>query len=295
MSGITAFPDYLYGFDPFRLEASAGRAGKELAYSPTGSEDSTITTSVGSEAGSPCATGPWTAGERIKRFLKRKVRLAKALKEYRTICIEKRARERPEKLSFTVETVPTDGYPEIRKTIAAWTKQVDELFDVKDLPSADQEKLDAASFILQCIDSDLGIKFYLKRKNKYKNKSLLIAKDASGKIQAMAFISRAYKPVASSLVLDYHIEYLVTSPDNLKLSFQAGCVSGAPTALVEEVVFKSLKHTARRAITLTATSSAVSFYERLGFTIISSSKFVLTKTNMIKFLSLCGGIALASL
>ena len=74
MSGITAFPDYLYGFDPFRLEASAGRAGKELAYSPTGSEDATITTSVGSEAGSPCAIDPWTAGERIKRFLKRKVR-----------------------------------------------------------------------------------------------------------------------------------------------------------------------------------------------------------------------------
>jgi hypothetical protein len=93
--------------------------------------------------------------------------------------------------------------------------------------------------------------------------------------------------------LDYHVDYLLTSPDNLRLSTQSHCVSGSATAIIEEIAFSSMRHTGVKEVSLEAAENAVPFYTRLGFHCVNEEdhEFVLSlgTGSLVKFLTAFGG------
>ena len=274
--------------------------------SALGLEDSSLNTSIDTTLSSSAAIpssriciDPWTAGERIIRFLSKTVRASRAIKEYRNFLITKKAEESPEKTRYHVVTVPIAQYGRVNALIDRWIEKTEGYHKHKDLTSDDEEKLDRSYVILDDIKDQVEIRLHPRRKHIPEAQSLLIATDSKEVEQAIAYITAPHKDNSGTMHLDYEIEFLATSPDNLRLSFQTECMSGAGSALIEEVAFKSLLHTAKREISLEAAEMAIPFYERLGFIQTEQESkmnhFVLSKAHLLKFLTVFGGFALTSI
>jgi|GEM_PF-3176165 len=283
-------------FSPFVLSSDE----KEASASPAGSSDSPLSARAHSTPPPiPGVLDPRTAGKRIIRFLNKKARLSKALIEFRGACAEKHAISTPEKTTFTVKTVSIADYPKIKETIIEWKSNIEDLEKKGDLSDRDLDKLYDSLLILNCIESEMTTKLVPQFRKEYKKNFLLVATTPPGIIQALAFTSRAHRKRsfmnrALSEIVDYNLDYLSTAPRNLKLSFQKDCISGAPTSLIEEIVFQCLNHTRKKAITLTALPPAIPYYEKLGFQRTGPENLILTKDRFIKFLSTYGGASLPS-
>lgn len=267
--------------------------------SPTESEDSALIGSLDSSASSVISTAPvdpWTAGERIIRFLSKTVRASRAIEAYRKCLITKKEKEAPTKARYQIVTVPIAQYAWVNALIDAWIEKTESCHKHKELTPDDNEKLNRSYVILDDIKDQVEIRLHPKRKPAPEAQSLLIAIDTKETVQAMAYITAPHKDTSGIMHLEYEIEFLATSPDNLRLSFQTGCMSGAASALIEEVAFKSLLYTAKREISLEAAEMAVPFYEKLGFVQTEQetklNHFVLSKAPLLKFLSIFGGFAL---
>lgn len=238
---------------------------------------------------------PWTAVEKIIKFLSKKVLASRALLKFRSANIEKRMKEGPGKTSFTVEVVPFERLKDAAALLAYWNKRIIELLKEPSITEEDREKLTRGQQVLESIQMDyLEIRLHPRCKKGKDCSSLYIALDSSRRVQAIALVNRPHKSSDGTPYFDYRVEYLLTSPENLRLSIQSNCISGSATAIIEDVVFKSMRHTAKKEVSLQAAEKAITFYEKLGFFCVNAeeNEYVLNSEGMGRFLSSFGGIAL---
>ena len=275
--------------------------------SALGLEDSSLNTSIDTTLSSSAAIpssriciDPWTAGERIIRFLSKTVRKCRAIKEYRNFLITKKAEESPEKTRYHVVTVPIAHYGRVNALIDRWIGKIAACREHPELTRDDIEKLDRSLAILERIKDLVKIRLNQGLQDIiHPAEAILIATDSKGQVKSMAYIIAPHKDSGGTMHLNYEIDYLATSPDNLRLSFQTECMSGAGSALIEEVAFKSLHHLEKREISLYSAKKAIPFYKRLGFIQTEQESkmnhFVLSKAHLLKFLTVFGGFALTSI
>ena len=90
--------------------------------------------------------------------------------------------------------------------------------------------------------------------------------DSRGHLQGAALFKINQKRKGKTIPLS--ISYISTAPWNLRIDANRSDfrkVEGAATALIESAIFESLKTGSKGAVTLEAVSSAVGFYEKMGF------------------------------
>lgn len=237
---------------------------------------------------------PWTAGKKIIDFLGKKVRLAKALKEYRKTLFERRVEMAPAKAVYDVKTVPLSRISDLQKLIKNWQGYLGGLLkDKGSLSEEDCNKILVSDSMLDALYGTCMIKLNSKRMKSTKAESFLVALDSTGTVQAIAYVKRSYKPSFAPFEPNYKLEFLATAPSNLRLSFQKEGAKGAATALIEEIAFTCLRNSGSRRIKLISLDEAVDFYEKLGFTTPckGSGIYSLDKASLLAFLTKFGGIS----
>lgn len=251
---------------------------------------------LGSSDSSSCSVkvmDPLTAGEKIIEFFAKKVRMARALKEYRNILREKRIALAPEKAVYTVKTVPA---AQVKELIESWQSQLEDLLKHRASQlEYNYDKIQSSRQIINALYNACGCKLSEDPEGRRAAKpfSFLVAIDSADRVQAIAYVKRAHKFNILPFDPDYKLQFLATAPSNLSLTFQKGCVRGAATALIEEVAFTCLRNSVSRKIKVIAFDGAASFYEKLGFTTPyrESGKYSLDKANLLAFLTKFAGAA----
>jgi hypothetical protein len=239
-----------------------------------------------------------SAAQKIAGILCRKVYNAKKVEKLRQSALAERIKRAPEKTSFIVEKIPISEYPVIRRIITSWLDEIERLISQEGITKPDRIRLSNSQGIIWMIESELlsGDEEHSRSREKPNPTFFLVAKNPHTEtIEAIACVIQPHKPVGRLFKADYEINYLATAPKNLRLSFQSTCLSGAATALIENIAYRTLRHTAQKRISLYSSPCAVDFYRKLGFsTPKGDCKFNLSGDNLVEFLSRFGGISLGS-
>ena len=239
---------------------------------------------------------PLSAGKKITQFLAKKVQIARALEEYRQSIFARRMERAPDKTSFIVKKINRSDYPYIKKIMKSWIKEIKLLQSDEKTSETDQKKLENSEAIISMIRQELipGEQEHTRAAGLPNPSFFLVAIDQkTNNIEAIALVIEPHNPVTIPFQHDYEINLLASSPKNLRLSFQTSRVRGSATALIENIAYRALRHTAKKSITLFPSEEAMKFYEKLGFTYIEEDeKCSLVGDEILDFLSLFGGISL---
>ena len=241
---------------------------------------------------------PKSAAQKIIRILSQKVEHGKKVEEFKKSIFAQRIKRAPEKPVFTVEKIPVADYPAFKRTITSWMDEIGMLKSQKGITETDRARLSNSEGILSMIESELipGGEEYSRSRGKPNPTFFLVAKNpVTENIEAIACVIEPHQPVGSLFKADYEINYLATAPKNLRLYFQTTRITGAATALIENIGYRTLRHTSQKRISLYSSPNANDFYKNLGFTIPKGEcKFSLSGEKLIEFLSRFGGIFLGS-
>jgi hypothetical protein len=239
---------------------------------------------------------PLSAGKKITQFLAKKVQIARALEEYRQSIFTRRVEKAPDKASFIVKKINRSDYPSIKEIIKSWIKEIKFLQSDEKTSESDREKLENSGTIISMIRQELipGEGEHTRAEGLPNPSFFLVAiGQETNNIEAIALVIEPHNPVRNPFQHDYEINLLATSPKNLRLSFQKSRISGSATALIENIAYRALRHTAKKSITLFPSQEAMTFYENLGFTYIEEDqKYSLVGDEILDFLSRFGGISL---
>lgn len=239
---------------------------------------------------SPASSVEEKAKTVISSFLKKVVHSFKLGKEYRSKRAQRRIVEKPSAPTYTIYEIPNDKdhLSIFQDILNQWRLELDVLATTKDLTSSDNRTLADAKDIATCINYDL----LRAVKKKGMRSFFVVAIDESGAVQAFGKISREFFSKAKRAPVHYDIEYLLTAPENLRLSFQTTRVRGAASAIIEDVAYRSLSYLRMPRIRLVALTSSVPFYTKMGFEKLTRMvHYELKGSNVLKFLEEFAGRA----
>jgi hypothetical protein len=228
----------------------------------------------------------------IYNFLRKKVHSSRAYEEYRKHLLQKSIEIDPHRERFQIVKISPEHYTDVINLVSKWKKEVAALSTHPEKTFEDAEKLERLLLILSYLAKFLQDKNRPTYAKLYKSAFLLIARDSKGVPQAVATVTR---PFAQGLEIskEYVIDYLVTAPGNLRLSYQDHCVRGAATAMIEDIVYRTLRNTRRKEVSLIAAPNAIPFYKKLGFCMgKDSQQFYLHGASVHRFLKKFAGLSL---
>lgn len=180
-------------------------------------------------------------------------------------------------LLFTAKILHTKMSKRLKEVCKLWNEKAKYKNDIAQSVVA---HLDATKQLIASDSANIvdGLKSCIPKKPNKTDDAVYIAYDASGKVHAVALVDLSKRKT-------HQIDLLATNPDNvIILGNETGPVRGAGSAVITHVVHDILHSKAfkKKKLQLTAVPSAVSFYEKLGFTMNEDADMVMKKQDMEK-------------